>query len=133
MRMKIRLHESVRYGEMVTLLRGKGYVIDDRPEYADEDKVVAYKEFSTGLSVNSPQKVTVFAKFYTDGSELAMEVLGGPYKDAVQADGFPKDLYSTFIIGESVCANKLLAEEHVEAAERAAKLYIKALDEIHGG
>ena len=32
---------------------------------------------------------------------------------------------------ESVCANKLLAEEHVEAAERAAKLYIKALDEIH--
>ena len=67
--------------------------------HADEDKVVAYKEFSTGLSVNSPQKVTVLAKFYTDGSELAMEVLGGPYKDAVR-DGFPKDLYSTFIIGQ---------------------------------
>lgn len=129
-KMTIRLHESARGAEILTMLKYKGYTLAEEDLWLDKDELVCYKEFSTGMT--APDTVTVLVKYYGKEGELSVEVVASSYDRGTANGGMTKDLYYTFLQGEFQKVSRLQAEDYVDNAERAAKMYISALKDIRG-
>lgn len=109
--------KSESWGEIADLLRGRGYTPDD-----ESKTLCAYLSLKTGI--DTPEEVTVIARYYEDGAELATEVVAGSYGTS------GNDLYSTFITSEERGVDVSRARQCLRNAEKAAGLYVRALKEI---
>jgi hypothetical protein len=121
--MKITVREnrkSESWGEIADLLRGRGYTPDD-----ESKTLCAYLSLKTGI--DTPEEVTVIARYYEDGAELDTEVVAGSYGTS------DNDLYSTFIASEERGVDAKQAQQCLRNAEKAAGLYVRALQEIKNG
>lgn len=112
--------KSESWSEIADLLRGRGYTPDD-----ESKTLCAYFSLKTGIDM--PDEVTVIARYYEDGAELATEVVAGSYGTS------DNDLYSTFIVSEERGVDVSRARQCLRNAEKAAGLYVRALQEIKNG
>lgn len=121
MRITIRENrKSESWDEIADLLRKRGYTPAE-----DTDDLCAYLSLKTGI--DTPEEVTIIARYYEDGAELATEVVAGSYGTS------DNDLYSTFIASEERGVDVNRARQCLRSAEKAAGLYVRALQEIKNG
>ena len=129
--MQIKVKESHKKNEAIEtipdLLYAKGYT---PMEASDNERIIAYILLSTGIE--TPSNISVVATYYYKDGQFSTEVLIGDCEKVCTENGSPKDLYCTFI-GNDPGINNMsveMAKGMLSAAEKAAKLYIKALNQI---
>lgn len=127
-KLSIRLHEAVaRSSEILSMLRMRGYTPAEEDDWIDKDRLVCYKEFPTGVEV--PSVATLLVRYYGDVGELAVEVVASSYEKGT-TQGMSKDMFCTFLEREYEKVSRLSAEDCIDRAERAMKMYISALNEF---
>lgn len=127
-KLSIRLHEAVaRSSEILSMLRMKGYTQAEEDAWIDNDELVCYKEFPTGVEV--PSVATLLVHYFGKAGELAVEVVASSYEKGT-TNGVCKDMFCTFLEKEYEKVSRLSAEGCIDRAERAMKMYISALNEF---
>lgn len=116
--------KSESWDEIADLLRKRGYTPAE-----DTDGLCAYLSLKTGI--DTPEEVTVVAKYYDNG-EFDTEVVAGTYGWNVK-QGHANDLAYTYISNEVQDVDVKRAGQCLRSAEKAAGLYVRALQEIKNG
>lgn len=116
--------KSESWDEIADLLRKRGYTPAE-----DTDGLCAYLSLKTGI--DTPEEVTVVATYYDNG-EFNTEVVAGSYGWNVK-QGHANDLAYTYISNEVQEVSAERAEQCLRSAEKAANLYVRALQEVKNG